>query len=79
MRVCVLSADTDVVILMDLVANNLLGATTKLNFSNVIERVKVLGSEKSRALIGFHSFTGADWGGVFVVITEERRMRSLQR
>ena len=26
------------------------------------KRVKVLGTEKSKALIGFHNFTGADWG-----------------
>ena len=69
-------------------SNNLLGATTKLNFTrigkknsesekeiNVIKRVKVLGSENSRALIGFYNFTGADWGGKLVGITKERWMK----
>ena len=75
----VLCADTDVfLLLMDLVANNLHGVMTKINFIrignkgsneksiNIIERVNVVGIKKSRGLVGFHNFTGADWGGKFV-------------
>ena len=70
---------------MDLEANNLLGATTKLDFIrmgktksvsqkviDVIESVEVLGSQIPRALIGFHNFAGADWDGKFVGIATER-------
>ena len=33
---------------------------------NVVERVCVVGPLKSKALIRFHNFSGADWGGKFV-------------
>ena len=35
------------------------------------ERVRVIGKAKSQALIGFHNFTGADWGGKFVGKTKD--------
>ena len=76
------SSDTDVLILvMDLVARGRLGAFTKLNFLtgkgdkyrsiNIRERVSVIGREKCQGLIGFHNFTGADWGGKFVGISKK--------
>ena len=33
---------------------------------DVKERCVVNGSEKSKALIGLHNFTGADWGGKLI-------------
>ena len=34
-------------------------------------RVKAVGRPESRALLGFHHFTGADWGGKFVGLSTE--------
>ena len=38
---------------------------------DVKERCVVMGSEKSKALIGLHNFTGADWGGTFFNISKK--------
>jgi hypothetical protein len=76
------SPDTDVfILLMDLVANNRLGSQSELAFVtgrgakrrriDLIECVKSLGSKKSKGLVGFHNFTGADWGGKFVGISKK--------
>ena len=35
-----------------------------------------LGRERARGLVGFHNFTGADWGGKFVGITKETWMKA---
>lgn len=76
------SPDTDVLILLlDLVANGRLGTFTKLQLLtgkgknhrsiNIPERVRAIGQEKCRGLIGLHNFTGADWGGKFVGISKK--------
>ncbi len=66
---------------MDLASRDRLGALTQLKFLtgkgskhreiDVCERVHVIGRQKSTALLGFHNFTGADWGGKFVGITKK--------
>ena len=80
------SPDTDVLILcVDLVSNGRLSCNTELRFItgkntkntlrrvvDVKSRVNVLGKSKAKALIGFHNFTGADWGGKFVGISKQR-------
>ena len=82
-NIVVVSPDTDVlVLLMDLAANGHLGALTNLTFQtgkgtkfrniDVIDRVRSIGIDKSKALIGLHNFTGADWGGKFVGISKKR-------
>ena len=63
---------------MDLVSREHLGALTKLKLLtgkgakhreiDICARVKAVGRHKSRALLGFHRFTGADWGGKCVVL-----------
>jgi len=76
------SPDTDVlVLLMDLASRDHLGAFTQLKFLtgtgakhrqiDVCDRVHAVGKQKSRALLGFHNFTGADWGGKFVGISKK--------
>ena len=76
------SPDTDVfMILMHLTAkghlsvNNSLtlvsGQGKKNTHINIVERVCVVGPNKSKGLLGFHNFTGADWGGKFVGITKK--------
>ena len=77
----VYSPDTDIfVLLIDLVANN--NIEGNLNFItgkgksrrriNIHAMSNAIGLEKSRGLIGFHAFTGADWGGKFATITKNR-------
>ena len=77
------SLDTDVLILlMDLVSRNHLGALTSLVLQtgrgnnikkyDIIERVNVVGTAKSQGLVGLHNFSGADWGGKFVGISKKR-------
>ena len=71
---------------MDLVANNRHGdgkifvkKTGKFSGNSrldIIERVAAIGKEKAKGLVGFHNFTGADWGGKFVGITKERWMKA---
>ncbi len=84
-EVHVWSPDTDVlVLLMDLVSCEHLGALTQLKLRtgkgakhreiDVCERVQATGMQKSRALLGFHHFTGADWGGKFVGISKKTWM-----
>jgi hypothetical protein len=43
---------------------------------DVLERVRALGVEKCQALIGFHNFTGADWGGKMVGISKKTWMKA---
>ena len=75
------SPDTDVLLLlMDIASRHHLGAMTKLTFVtgkgakhrciDVLGRVSALGQAKSQGLLGFHNFTGADWGGKFVGISK---------
>ena len=81
-EVCVWSPDTDVLILLlHLAACGHLGADTGLKFLtgkgtkyrqiDVVERVQVIGRHKCQGLIGFHNFSGADWGGKFVGISKK--------
>ena len=86
LEIDVSSPDTDVLTYTaDLDAKGHLKENTKLRFItgkktkntckrviDVRERVKVLGRSKAKALIGFHNFTGADWGGKFVGISKQR-------
>jgi len=37
--------------------------------------VSTIGTEKSKGLIGFHHFTGADWGGKFVDVSKRHGFR----
>ena len=73
------SPDTDVfLLLLDLVATYpvrgnlvLLTGTGKLYRTiDIKERCDVIGPEKSKALIGVHNFTGADWDGKFFNISK---------
>ena len=43
----------------------------KLREIDICTRVKDVGMHTSRALFGFHHFTGADWGGKFVVLSKK--------
>ena len=71
---------------MVLLAHRRLGASTKLNFLTgkddkyrsitIHERVNVIGQVKCQGLIGFHNFTGADWGGNFFGISKKSCMSS---
>ena len=74
------SPDTDVfLLLIDLVATCTVQGNVKLltgrgkfyRTIDVKERCVVIGSEKSKALIGLHNFTGADWGGKFFNISKK--------
>lgn len=74
--ITVASPDTDVfILLLDLVSNDHLNDQTRLQFRtgkgkwrviDIKDRVRVVGKMKCQALVGFHNFTGADWGGKFV-------------
>ena len=77
------SLDTDVLILLiDLVASGKLGAMTNLllhagkgnkRFSLDIKEIfAALGLPKFRGLLGFHHFTGSDYGGKFVGISKKK-------
>ena len=81
-EICVFSPDTDVLImLIELAARQRLGSQTRLKFLTgkaskyreigILERVSAIGILKSQGLIGFHNFTGADWGGKFVGVTKK--------
>ena len=84
-EVDVWSPDTDaLVLLMDLVSRGHIGSLTKLKRLtgkgakhrqiDICGRVKVVGRHKSRALLGFHHFTGTDWGGKFVGLSKKTWM-----
>ena len=77
------SVDTDVnILLIDLVSRDLVGPTTNVilhagkarapKHIDIVKRVQTIGKEKSRALVGFHNFTGNDYGHKYVGITKER-------
>ena len=79
----VLSIDTDVLILLlDLVSHGCVGESTsivlhagkgkKKKVIDIKERMECIGVSKSQGLLGFHNFTGSDWGGKWVGITKER-------
>ena len=79
----VYSVDTDVnVLLMDLVARDFVGPTTNIILHagkakapkaiDIVKRVHSIGKEKSQALVGFHNFTGNDYGHKYVGISKER-------
>jgi len=68
----VLSPDTDVLnLLMDMAARGHFGEFTTLRLLtgrgakyraiDVREQVPIIGTVKSKGLIGFHHFTGSDW------------------
>ncbi len=76
------SPDTDVfVLLLDLVAHGRLGEGNRLSFLtgkgskyreiDIVNRVEAVGIHKTKALVGLHNFTVADWGGKFVGITKK--------
>jgi len=81
-EVFVWSPDTDVlVLLLHLVSSCHLGTQTHIKFLtgtgtksreiNVVERMEAIGSNKCKGLLGFHNFSGADWGGKFVGISKK--------
>ena len=75
------SPDTDVfLLLVDLVATYTIHVPGQLKlltgrkFYRIIgikERCAAIGVEKSKALVGLHNFTGADWGGKFFNISKK--------
>ena len=78
----VYSPDTDVLVeLMDLVSNGVSGALTSIIMHagtsrkpdkiDIRDRVRCVGERKSRALLGFHIFTGDDHGNKWVGITKQ--------
>ena len=80
-EICVWSPDTDVLTLLIDLASRKIGSQTRLKFLtgkaakhreiDVVERANAIGRAKSQGLVGFHHFTGADWGGKFVGITKK--------
>jgi len=88
--VFVWSPDTDVlVLLLHLVSSCHLGSQTHLKFLtgtgskfreiDVIERMEAIGSNKCQGLLGFHNFSGADWGGKFVGISKKTLVQAYMR
>lgn len=86
-KVCVWPPDTDVfVLLIDVAANGHLGVGAQLKFItgkganyrtiHIMERVCLLGIQKSQGLLGLHNFSGADWGGKFVGISKRTWVNS---
>ena len=81
-EVCVWSPDTDVLTLLIDLASHHIGPQTRLKFLtgkaakhreiDVVEKVKAIGLRKSQGLLGFHNFTGADWGGRFVGYSKDK-------
>ena len=71
----VLSIDTDVfILLIDLVCHGPIDpyiriylrfdmAARRKKAVDIKERVECLGEAKRQGLLGFHEFTGSDWGG----------------
>ena len=49
------------------------GKGTKKREIDVLERVQVTGHQKCQGLLGFHNFSGADWGGKLVGISKKTR------
>ena len=81
-EIYVWSPDTDVLLpLLDLVSCGhiaspthlklITGKGTKKREIDVFERVQAIGYRKCQGLLGFHNFSGADWGGKFVGITKK--------
>ena len=46
------------------------GKGTKKREIDVFEHVQAIAYGKCQGLLGFHNFSGADWGGKFVGITK---------
>ena len=44
----------------------LTGKCEKYRTINVVDRVRFVGKEKLRGLIGLHNFSGADWGAKYL-------------
>ena len=76
------SPDTDVLLLLlDLVSCGhtasptrlklITGKGTKKREIDVFELVQAIGYRKCQGLLGFHNFSGADWGGKFLGITKK--------
>jgi hypothetical protein len=81
-EVYVWSPDTDVfILLLHLATSGRLGTQTRLKFLtgrgakfreiDVLERARAVGAHKCQGLIGFHNFSGADWGGKFVGLSKK--------
>ena len=52
----------------------LTGKGVKHREIDICGQVKYVGSHKSTALLGFHHFTGANWGGKFVGLSKKTWM-----
>ena len=52
----------------------LTGTGTKFREINAVERMESIGFNKCQGLLGFHNFSGADWGGKFVGISKKTRV-----
>ena len=81
------SPDTDILLLLiDIAAsatevescnlNLLTGKGDRYRRIDIHEKVKALGKDKSRAVIGLHNFSGADWGGKFAGIGKQSWIKS---
>ena len=81
-EVFVWSPDTDVLNLLLHLASSgrldslthlkmLTGKGSKFREIDIMKRVRALGPSKCQGLIGFHNFSGADWGGKFVGISKK--------
>ena len=81
-EIYVWSPDTDVLLLLlDLVSCGHIASPTSLKLItgkgtkkleiDVFEHVQAIGYRKCQGLLGFHHFSGADWGGKFVGITKK--------
>ena len=78
----VISPDTDVLLLLMHVAASgylgvhcnlklISGTANKRKTIDIMERVLTIGPMKSKGLLGFHEFSGSDWGGKTVGITKK--------
>jgi hypothetical protein len=48
------------------------GKGKDMRIIDIVERVKLMGANVARAILGLHNFTGADWGGKFVGVSKKR-------
>ena len=81
-EICVSSIETNAfILLIHLVSRGLLVPQTHQKFLtgkgrkhreiDIIKRVQMIGTQKSKGFIGLHNFSGADFGWKFVGITED--------
>ena len=79
-------ADTDILtLLVDLVANDRHSESSKIHIEktgkssgniDIMSRVQAIGLAKAKGLVGFHNFSGGDYGGKFVGISKETWMKA---